>query len=237
VTRQVLAALAGIALAAGAPPARAASPLVYVALGDSTGVGVGADAGGGYPARIARRLEQGGMAVKLVNLSVPGATAADLRKEQVPKVSAAKPGFVTVGIGINDLVKGRSLSEYARDLEILADQLGRLKVPVVVSTLPDLALAPSAKDAPSSFSRRLAQFNAAITMIAERHGFAVADVYDVSHREFKRRAAELFAADQFHPSAKGYEQWATAMWPTVERALGRQVQGRRPSSTQPGGVR
>ena len=35
-----------------AGPARAAPPPIYVALGDSTAVGVGAERGGGYPERL-----------------------------------------------------------------------------------------------------------------------------------------------------------------------------------------
>jgi len=67
-------ALAALAvLLAG--PARAAPPPIYVALGDSTAVGVGAERGGGYPERLAQRLAAAGTPVRLVNLGVSGATA------------------------------------------------------------------------------------------------------------------------------------------------------------------
>jgi lysophospholipase L1-like esterase len=31
---------------------------------------------------------------------------------------------------------------------------------------------------------------------------------------------EYFSSDGFHPSDKGYELWATQMWPTVARVIG-----------------
>jgi len=52
----------------------AAEEPTYVALGDSTGVGVGARHGGGYPDRLAARSGRGGRPVKLVNL--PGKAAS-----------------------------------------------------------------------------------------------------------------------------------------------------------------
>lgn len=205
----------------------AARPLVYAALGDSTAVGVGAEQGGGYPERIARRLTASGVPVKLVNLGVPGATAADLRRTQLPKVLAERPAFVTIGIGLNDLAAGRPLREFSRDLHVVADLVARTKATVVVSELPDVSLSPSGAGSPGPLARRIAAYNAAIRQVAERHGFLVAGVEVASRRAFRGRA-DLFAKDGFHPSARGYELWAETMWPTVERALAPRVQGRRP---------
>ena len=57
---------------------RAADTAVsYVALGDSTGVGVGAR-NGGYVARLFQRIERVRPASRLTNLCVSGATTADV---------------------------------------------------------------------------------------------------------------------------------------------------------------
>jgi lysophospholipase L1-like esterase len=216
-------------LAARAQGGRGA-PVVYFALGDSTALGQGAEQGGGYPQRIARRLEQsGGVPVKLTNVAAGGATVAELRHEQVPKVIAAQPSLVTIGIGINDLVKERKLADFSRDLEIAADFLRRTKATVVISNLPDLSLSPSAKGAAPSLARRIDAFNAAIALVADRHGFVLADVHGATRRALRDRGAELFSKDGFHPSAAGYELWAEAMWPAVERAVAPRVQARRPA--------
>jgi len=208
--------------------AAAAAPLVYVALGDSTAAGVGAEQGGGYPERIARRLGAAGMAARLVNLGVPGATAEDLRKLQLPRAQAAGPALVTIGIGINDVVRGRPLAEYARDLEIIADAIARTKAVVVISELPDVSRTPAAPSlaAPGALARRVAAYNAVIHRIAERHGFAVGDLEATSRRAFAAHP-ELVARDGFHPSARGYELWADALWPAVQQGLAPRVQARR----------
>jgi lysophospholipase L1-like esterase len=227
---RVLATVLLAAALASAGRAAAAAPLVYVALGDSTAVGVGAEQGGGYPDRLARRLGAAGMAVKLVNLGVPGATAEDLRKTQLPRATAAGPTLVTIGIGLNDVVRGRPLAEFARDLEIVADAIARTKAVVVVSELPDVSRAPWVAGAPgaATLGRRLAAYNAVIHRIAERHGFAVGGVELATRRAFAGHP-ELLAKDGFHPSARGYDVWADALWPAVSQGLAPKVQARRAS--------
>src|SRR5690242_17677506 len=75
----------------GAPRVRSGATLAragtdarvnYVALGDSSAVGVGAREGG-YPARLARRLRAEGADVDLMNLGVSGATSADVLRGQL----------------------------------------------------------------------------------------------------------------------------------------------------------
>jgi acyl-CoA thioesterase-1 len=209
-----------------APGAARASPLVYAALGDSTAVGVGADQGGGYPERIARRLVASGVAVKLLNLGAQGATAADLRRTQLPRLLSEHPGLVTIGVGLDDAVAGRPLAEFARDLQVLADLVARTKAPVVVSELPDVSLSPARTGSARALARRIAAYNAVIREVTERYGFLVADV-EAPSRRAQREGAELFSRDGLHPSTRGYEVWAGAMWPAVERALAPRAQGRR----------
>lgn len=227
-------AAAFLVVAALAPAtARAAgAPLTYVALGDSTAVGVGAADGLGYPARLARRIEAAGLPVKLLNLGVSGATVADLRRDQLPRAMGAQPGLVTIFIGINDVVKERPLREFARDLHMVADLVKRTKAIVVISTLPDLSTWPSGASA--SITRRTAQYNAAIQTVAERHGFVVVDLWQASRAAARAEGSDaLFSKDGFHPSAKGYDVWVAAMWPPVERALGPRAQARRGPADPP----
>src|SRR5476651_1606847 len=74
---------------------------IYLALGDSTGVGVGAASGGGYPQRLLRLL--GRPDLQLVNLCRSGATTADVLSEQLPRALEEQARVVTIGIGINDV--------------------------------------------------------------------------------------------------------------------------------------
>lgn len=212
--------------------ARAAPPLLYVALGDSTAVGIGAEHGGGYPDRIARRLGAAGVPVRLVNLGAPGATVSDLRRAQLPRLLADRPSLVTIGIGLNDALAGRPLAEFARELEVVADSIARIKAAVIVSELPDVSRSPSAGGTARSLARRISAYNATLRRVAERHGFVVAELETTSRRAFKEGTG-LFARDGFHPSGRGYDLWTDAMWPAVERVLAPRVQARRPVSASP----
>ena len=53
-------------------------PVVYTALGDSTGVGTGAREGGGYVLRLFKRIERERPLSRLTNLCVSGATTDDV---------------------------------------------------------------------------------------------------------------------------------------------------------------
>jgi len=208
--------------------ARPAPPILYVALGDSTATGVGAEQGGGYPDRLARRLVASGVPVRLVNLGVAGATSEDVRRTQLPKLLAAdRPALVTIGVGLNDVLRGRPLAEFARDLEVLADAVARAKAAVVISELPDLSRSSAAPGSPLALARRIAAYNATIRRVAERYGFVVGELEEISRRAFRERP-DLLSRDGLHPSARGYELWAEALWPAVERAIAPRVQARRP---------
>src|SRR5215216_1049420 len=88
-------------------------PIVYVALGDSTGAGVGAREGG-YVARLFKRLVERRPGSRLTNLCVSGATTADLLRGQLERGVAINPDLVTVGIGINDIGHGLSLDQFSK---------------------------------------------------------------------------------------------------------------------------
>jgi len=73
--------------------------LLYVALGDSTAVGVGARSGGGYPERLVARLRPAHQGLKLLNLGRSGATSSDVLEAQLPRALRTQPRIVTLGIG------------------------------------------------------------------------------------------------------------------------------------------
>ena len=197
------------------------APIVYVALGDSTGVGVGARRGGGYVARLFGRIERVRPGSRLVNLCVSGATTGDVLRAQVGRVGEAKPSLVTVGIGINDLTRQLPAEQFARNFdEIVARLRAQTGAPVVVSNLPDISHAPAV---PVFFReearRRLVEYNERIADAAARHGLHFADSFEKSAALIPEHP-EYFSADGFHPSEEGYEFWAFEMWPVVRQAIG-----------------
>jgi len=196
-------------------------PVVYVALGDSTGVGVGARKGGGYVARLFERIERVRPGSRLVNLCVSGATTGDVLSTQMGRVGNEAPSLVTVGIGINDLVQQATPEQFAHNFDELVTRLrAQTDAPVVVSNLPDISPAPAVPAFLREEARRRIQlFNEHLAAAAMRHRLHLADTFTKSAAVIPTHP-EFFSSDGFHPSDEGYEFWAFEMWPVVKRALG-----------------
>jgi acyl-CoA thioesterase I len=197
-----------------------ASPLTYVALGDSTGVGVGARRGGGYPDRLVARLARAGHRLRLVNLCVSGAKVADLREEQLERGLASAPSLATLGIGINDVTWGTDPDAFARDYDRVAAALAGTAARVVAVNVPDLSIAPLpvSDDMRRVVHERILRVNGIIAAAAARHGVALVDLHGATEAELAQ-TRDLLSDDGFHPSDRGYERWTDLMQPAVERAL------------------
>ena len=195
-------------------------PIVYVALGDSTGAGVGAR-DGGYVARLFKRLEERRPDSKLSNLCVSGSTTEDLIRDQLQKGVALNPDLVTVGIGINDIGHGLTLEQFAKNYDqILSTLQEKTHATIVVTNIPDISTAPKIPSSMrSEYQRQIDEFGKRLEEIANKHGVTIFDVYTITKRELPEHP-EYFSADGFHPSDQGYELWASQMWPTLAQAIG-----------------
>jgi acyl-CoA thioesterase I len=195
-------------------------PIVYVALGDSTGAGVGAREGG-YVGRLFKRIVERRPGSTLSNLCVSGATTADLVRGQLERGVAANPDLVTVGIGINDIGHGLTLEEFSKNYEeILSTLKEKTKARIVVTNIPDISSAPRIPGVMrSQYQRQIIEFCQRLEEIAKRHDVTVFDIYSITKDELPSHP-EYFSNDGFHPSDEGYELWARTMWPTVAHAIG-----------------
>jgi acyl-CoA thioesterase I len=202
--------------------------LRYVALGDSSGTGVGAG-GEGYPELLFRRLKAEGYPVGILNLAQSGATTREMVGGQVQKAATRSPHLVTLGVGTNDLWKLVPADTFRMNLKLVADHLERTGAEVIVSNIIDLSLAPVAavveafiRIPRAMFQARLLQLNEMLGALAKRPRFTVVDLFARSRAELATPAgAELFCPDGFHPSDKGYRRWAELLWPAVEAAAKR----------------
>lgn len=200
---------------------RAKAAVSYAALGDSTGVGVGAREGGGYVARLFEKIRAERPDSRLINLCVSGATTEDVLRGQLRQAISARPTLVTLGIGINDIGHGMTAERFARNYEEIVKQLRTgTSARLVVTNVPDISFAPvipaSERDATR---RRIELFNEKLGTIARRYELSVVDVYTETHRVIPTHP-EFFSDDGFHPSAEGYSYWAETMWPAVKEAIG-----------------
>lgn len=195
-------------------------PIVYVALGDSTGSGVGAR-NGGYVARLFKRLQEHRAGSELVNLCVSGSTTADVLRGQLQRGVQRSPALVTLGIGINDIGHAISLEQFAKNYEeILSTLKQKTAAAIVVTNIPDVSSAPRIPvSMRAEYQRQIETFNARLEEIARRHEVTIFDIFTITRRDLPSHP-EYFSSDGFHPSDAGYELWAEEMWPTLATVIG-----------------
>lgn len=195
-------------------------PVKYVALGDSTGVGVGGS-NGGYVIRLFRKLEQRRSESTLKNLCVSGATSDDILSSQIDAGIAAKPNLVTVGIGINDIGHGVSVDRFGLNLQnILSRVKEETGALILVTNIPDISTSTRIPQfLRAQYQQQIVAFNKKLYEVADANGAVVFDIYTITRDELPKHP-EYFSEDGFHPSDQGYELWAEKMWPTLARTVG-----------------
>jgi acyl-CoA thioesterase-1 len=200
--------------------ARTTGPIHYVALGDSTGVGVGAT-NGGYVARLFKRIQAARPGSELTNLCASGATTENVISGQLDRAIAAKPTLLTLGIGINDIGHGVSPDQFSRNFEQIVSRLtNETSASLVITNIPDISTAPTVPlIMRQEIARVITLCNARIADTASRHGAIVVDAYTTTH-ELLPSHPEYFSRDGFHPSDAGYEVWAEQIWPAMAKAAG-----------------
>ena len=194
--------------------------IVYVALGDSTGAGIGA-VDGGYVLRLQNRILHHRPGSQLANLCVSGATTADVVRGQLDNGVVKNPQLVTLGIGINDIGHSVPIERFAENYDrILSTLKEKTQAQIVVANIPDISSAPVIPSSlRSQYRQQIITFNQRLEEIAKRHGATIFDIFSITTRDLPSHP-EYFSRDGFHPSDAGYELWAIEMWPTIARAIG-----------------
>lgn len=189
-------------------------PPVYAALGASDAVGVGADRPEveGWAPLVHAGLPAG---TRLLNLGISGATLEEVLRDEVPPALDARPRWVSLWPGINDLRRGVSLPVFAAGLDTL---LGRFETPqprgpggigptFLLLNIPDLRPLPAFKSVdPRALDAAVRQWNSAIADMARRHKVTLVDLY--SYAPDLLAHPEYISADGFHPSSAGYRRVA-----------------------------
>jgi lysophospholipase L1-like esterase len=194
--------------------------LRLVVLGDSTAVGQGAPPPAGIAAGVAEQLAAGGRRVALRNLAVSGATWADVRRQQAAPAAALRPDVVFVSAGANDVTAGRRAGAVRDDVAAVVRTLraGSPAPLVVITGVPDMGSIPRfAQPLRWLVGRRGAHLDAAVRAEAERLRVPLVPIAQRTGPAF-RRDPSLFAADRFHPDARGYAVWRAAIAPTLRAA-------------------
>jgi lysophospholipase L1-like esterase len=191
--------------------------LRYLALGDSYTIGTGAtDAARSWPAIITSRLaSESRRDVVLTNPAVNGFTTLDLIKRELPLVALWKPDFVTVLIGVNDLVRGRTPDQYRESLIKIYDEVRSLRLATgraAAVSIPTWSYVPAAADYGGSdqVERLTRMFNAVAEKEARSHGLTWIDITEASTSG--AGTPDWIASDELHPGDAQYAAWADAIW-------------------------
>ena len=181
----------------------------YLALGDSYTIGTGAsDDSRAWPSIIAARLK-----ADLTNPAVNGYTTEDLIRDELPLVTTVDPGLVTVLIGVNDLVQGRSIDQYRHSLATIYDAIEDR--PVVAVSIPVWSYVPAAAGfgGAERVERLTDDFNDVARGQATARGFAWVDLRAASTSGIGTPG--WIASDDLHPGDAQYAAWAEVIWPVV----------------------
>jgi acyl-CoA thioesterase-1 len=197
----------------------AAKQLRYVALGDSYTIGTSVGSRERWPDQLVASL--GGHLILAANLGVNGYTSRDVIRRELPELERHAPEFVSILIGVNDVVQGVPASEYRRNAATILDELlVRLRPSRILAVgTPDYTVTPEGArfGDPRSQSAAIAENNATLHELSETRGIAFVDIFDLS-----RRAAmdpSLVANDGLHPSGAQYALWVDRIGPVVRRLL------------------
>jgi lysophospholipase L1-like esterase len=221
---------------AARPPATpSAAPLVYVAVGASESVGVGAsDPLRNAWTQVFYRSALPRSAV-FVNMAVSGSTVAEALAGQVPNAVAQSPDVVTVWLNVNDLIRGVTPASYEADLTKLVTALrrgGATKVlvantpplddlpayraclPGAAATVTRCALGPGLQGLvppPAILNAAVDAYNAAIARVAASTGAVLVDLHAAGLAARQNGTeASLVGSDGFHPSDAGHALVAKA---------------------------
>ena len=216
--------LAGCAVTGAPSTTGGPGGLRYVALGDSYTIGTSVEVADHYPNQLVVALGPDAPTLRLVaNLGVNGYTSADLIREELPALNRLEPEFMTVLIGVNDVVQGVTIEAYERNVVTILDALLAHVPPerVVTVAIPDYTATPAGADYgdPNQQHAAIVASNAVMERLAGARGIAYVDIFDLSLRAAEDRA--LVADDGLHPSGKQYGLWVERIRPVAERLLGR----------------
>lgn len=178
--------------------------LGLVALGDSITYGEGSMMLGVTPLSWAQWLARA-LDLPYTCYAFNGATTADVRREQLPRVRADYD-VGALYAGVNDVRDaGFDLAAYERDLDAVAAGLAQRADRLLMLTLPHDLGRPTCAPKPE-------RANAVLRRVAERHGASVADLSDFG-------GWTLVLPDVVHPTALGQ----LAIADRAARALGEEV--------------
>ena len=159
--------------------------------------------------------------MRLINPAVNGFTTIDLLAKEIGFLNELRPDVVTVLIGVNDLVRGRTVDAYRESVVEIYDVIATLGLPrgrAAAISIPDWSVVPAARDygEPRLIKAQTDAFNDAAGEEAVRRAFTWVDITEVSRRGLGLNG--WVSADDLHPGDPQYAAWADTIWDAVREA-------------------
>lgn len=195
----------------------------FLPLGDSYTICEGAKWEESWPFLLTQHLRDAGFPIKLLgNPAVTGYTTDQLISEELPVFDKLKPTFVTILIGVNDYVQGRSSQQFSDKLIFVLDHVQKhLPNPnkIILITIPDYSVTSGGAQYARGrdVHQGIMQFNNIIKAEASKRKLPVVDIFPSTLK--MKTDPSLISEDGLHPSAKEYANWevlirevALGMW-------------------------
>lgn len=198
---------------------QSAKQITYVAIGASDTFGLGTD--DPYDQNWATDLAAllGSSHIHLLNLGIPGITAHDALRLELPIALDAHPDLITIWLGVNDIVANVPVNSFAGDLNLLLARL-RANSPharIAIANIPDLTLLPFfSRVDPVALTQQIQSYNAVIASAAQRNG---AILVDLTQQNYNLRAHPEYISsyDGLHPTDIGYQQLANVFYAALQQ--------------------
>jgi acyl-CoA thioesterase-1 len=182
------------------------SDKTIMAFGDSLVAGHGLPLNEAFPERLEARLRGKGYAVKVVNAGVSGNTTADGVARLEWNLKMAKPDYVILVMGGNDMLRAIDPAVTAANLQKMMEILKAHHLPVLLCGMKAFAnLGPAYMTAYDTMYKKLADSYGAVYYPFFLQGVAL--------------KPEFNQEDGVHPNAIGVNLIVGLMTPTVEKLL------------------
>ncbi|MBL7724117.1 MAG: SGNH/GDSL hydrolase family protein [Chitinophagaceae bacterium] len=191
----------------------------YLALGDSYTIGEQVPAADNYPSQAVQMLRKKGVSFYAPEIiAKTGWTTDELQSAINEHQFLEKYDFVSLLIGVNNQYRGRPVTEFEEQFEVLLKKAiqfaGNDRSRVIIISIPDWGVTPFAEaNLPDKQGRDRKQitteidaYNNVCKNIANKYS-----IHYIYITDWTREAASdhsLLTADGLHPSGKEYERWA-----------------------------
>jgi acyl-CoA thioesterase-1 len=183
-------------------------PLRIVFLGNSITAGYGLrDPLQSFPSILARRWEEEGRSVKVINAGISGETTGGAL-ERLDLILHYPVDLMVIELGVNDYIQGLSKEMVAENLRQIIRQT-QTSYPEVTVFLTDIQL--SVLD-PNVYAL---DYQAIFSQLAKEMGVELMP----SYLQLVWTDSDLVMADRLHPNAKGYEVIAEAVYSALKKEI------------------